>query len=171
MAYWDLTDPLTRLGWLRGSVDKKHTSDAAEAAELVPLAGRPGAGVSIQGMHCSSCSSAVEKALSALPGVASASVALLSERGEVVYDPTHMRPSAIVGAVVDTGFAAQLLSDTPLAGARAGPASDVQLLTMRVEGMSNRSLEVARGDTHRVQAHDTPRSIARVCIVRRFGGA
>ncbi|KAL6770434.1 CTP1B [Auxenochlorella protothecoides x Auxenochlorella symbiontica] len=156
MAYWDLTDPLTRLGWLRGSVNKKHTSDAAEAAELVPLAGRPGAGVgrdsscsprkagpalsqavvSIQGMHCSSCSSAVEKALSALPGVASASVALLSERGEVVYDPTHMRPSAIVGAVVDAGFAAQLLSDTPLAGARAGPASDVQLLTMRVEGMS-----------------------------------
>lgn len=45
MAYWDLTDPLTRLGWLRGSVDKKHTSDAADAAELVPLAGRPGAGV------------------------------------------------------------------------------------------------------------------------------
>ena len=34
-------------------------------------------------MHCSSCSSAVERALVALPGVRQASVALLAESAEV----------------------------------------------------------------------------------------
>jgi copper chaperone CopZ len=41
--------------------------------------------VSIKGMHCSSCSSAVEHALSSQPGVLSASVALLKETAEVRY--------------------------------------------------------------------------------------
>lgn len=39
--------------------------------------------VAVKGMHCSSCSSAVENALKAHPGVQSASVALLKETAEV----------------------------------------------------------------------------------------
>ena len=39
--------------------------------------------VSVKGMHCSSCTSAVERMLLAQPGVASASVALLNETAEV----------------------------------------------------------------------------------------
>jgi len=34
--------------------------------------------ISVKGMHCSACSSAVESALAALPGVQHASVALLT---------------------------------------------------------------------------------------------
>ena len=41
--------------------------------------------VSIEGMTCSACSSAVESALNGLPAVKSATVALLQNRGEVVY--------------------------------------------------------------------------------------
>ena len=39
--------------------------------------------VSVKGMHCSSCSSAVERVLSSQPGVTSANVALLNETAEV----------------------------------------------------------------------------------------
>ena len=39
--------------------------------------------VSVRGMHCSSCSSAVERALKAQPGVQTATVALLKETAEV----------------------------------------------------------------------------------------
>ena len=38
-------------------------------------------------MHCSACSSAVEAALAALPGVSSASVALLAQSAEVGPPP------------------------------------------------------------------------------------
>lgn len=47
--------------------------------------------VSVKGMHCSSCSSAVERVLKAQPGVFSASVALLSETAEVA-DPAAPGP-------------------------------------------------------------------------------
>ena len=47
--------------------------------------------VSIDGMTCSACSSAVESALSALPAVTSASVALLQNQGEVVFDGAAMQ--------------------------------------------------------------------------------
>ena len=39
--------------------------------------------VSVRGMHCASCSGAVERALKAQPGVHTASVALLKETAEV----------------------------------------------------------------------------------------
>ena len=39
--------------------------------------------ISVKGMHCSACSSAVESALAALPGVQHASVALLTNSAEV----------------------------------------------------------------------------------------
>lgn len=41
----------------------------------------------VTGMHCSSCSTAVQKALSVTSGVEKASVSLTLEQAEVVYDP------------------------------------------------------------------------------------
>ena len=40
--------------------------------------------ISVKGMTCSSCSSAVEKSLKALPGVNAVSVSLLAESAEVM---------------------------------------------------------------------------------------
>ena len=42
-------------------------------------------------MHCSSCSTAVQKALSVTPGVDKASVSLTLEQAEVVYDPSIVK--------------------------------------------------------------------------------
>lgn len=50
-------------------------------------------------MHCSSCSTAVQKALSVTTGVEKASVSLTLEQAEVVYDPS------IVQEVTHSAFA------------------------------------------------------------------
>ncbi|KAK9810274.1 hypothetical protein WJX72_007760 [[Myrmecia] bisecta] len=68
--------------------------------------------LSIKGMHCSSCSAAVEKALGALPGVESASVALLNESAAVVYDSTFASTAELVDTVEDAGFEASVVSNT-----------------------------------------------------------
>ncbi|BDA40669.1 probable copper-transporting ATPase HMA5 [Coccomyxa sp. Obi] len=65
--------------------------------------------VSVKGMHCSSCSSAVERALSSQPGVVSASVALLKETAEVVFNDGEMTVSEILKVIQDAGFTAELL--------------------------------------------------------------
>ena len=42
------------------------------------------------GMHCSSCSTAVEKALNGTDGVKEATVSLSLNMAEVTYDPTRV---------------------------------------------------------------------------------
>lgn len=55
----------------------------ADTAQVVKL--------KVTGMHCSSCSTAVQKALSLTTGVEKASVSLTLEQAEVVYDPTIVK--------------------------------------------------------------------------------
>ena len=47
--------------------------------------------VKVTGMHCSSCSTAVQNALTRLEGVMNASVSLLVQQAEVEYDPTRVQ--------------------------------------------------------------------------------
>lgn len=58
----------------------------------------------IGGMTCAACSSRVEKALSKLEGVDSASVNLLSEKATVLYDPEQIRLSEVKQAVTKAGY-------------------------------------------------------------------
>ena len=64
----------------------------------------------VNGMSCSSCSSAVEAALLATPGVQSASVNLLSCMAEVQYDPEATGPRHLLAAVTGAGFQAAAVS-------------------------------------------------------------
>ena len=75
----------------------------------------PGAGavqdhreLSIQGMTCASCSGRVERALARVPGVSRVSVNLATERASVAGVALH--PAALIGAVVDAGYTADLLT-------------------------------------------------------------
>ena len=51
----------------------------------------------ITGMTCASCSNALEKALKALGGVQSASVALTLEQAEVTFDPSLVTEVGFLG--------------------------------------------------------------------------
>lgn len=60
-------------------------------------------------MSCSSCSSAVERALQEVPGVVGAGVALATGRALVHFRPAAASPQSLIDAVAAAGFQAELL--------------------------------------------------------------
>lgn len=92
-------------------------------------------------MTCSTCSTTVESALQAIPGVQKAQVALATEEAQVQYDPKIVTQSQILETIEDTGFEAILISsgedrsncidllyrfcriyvESPFSGATSGP--------------------------------------------------
>ena len=60
----------------------------------------------IEGMSCSACSAAVEKAVSRLDGVESAQVSLLAKTMVCEYDDGRTDAGAIISAVEKAGFSA-----------------------------------------------------------------
>ncbi|KAL4856926.1 putative copper-transporting ATPase 5 [Chlorella vulgaris] len=58
----------------------------------------------VESMTCSSCSSAVESALAALPGVWHASVSLILQEAKVEYDPGTVAEAQLVQAIEEAGF-------------------------------------------------------------------
>ncbi|KAL4446311.1 hypothetical protein ABPG77_003118 [Micractinium sp. CCAP 211/92] len=105
-----------------GGAPATRRAQAAGAVEHLVL--------SVTGMHCSSCSSAVESALKALPGVLSAEVALLSESADVRVDPALISAEAVAEAVEGCGFGARLVSRK-----REGGAEGVCTVKLDVRGM------------------------------------
>lgn len=63
----------------------------------------------VMGMHCSSCSSFVERSVSEMDGVEKCSVNLLQESMLVDYDETKVTNEAIIDVVVDGGFEAEVI--------------------------------------------------------------
>ena len=61
----------------------------------------------IEGMTCASCVARVERALAAVPGVASASVNLATERAQLALQPSAVVP-ALAEAVERAGYAVPL---------------------------------------------------------------
>lgn len=62
----------------------------------------------ITGMTCASCQVHVEHALEATPGVAEASVNLMTNSARVVFDPAIARPEMLIEAVHNAGYEASL---------------------------------------------------------------
>jgi copper chaperone len=63
--------------------------------------------LSVQGMHCSSCSMLIDEALEDLPGVVSASTSVRKARTEVDYDPAVTSLDVITKAVAELGYTAR----------------------------------------------------------------
>lgn len=77
--------------------------------------------VPIQGMDCAECTLHVQRAIAALPGVASVNVFLASEKAVVQLDPAQTGMPAIRRAVEDAGYSVPMpvtgqASSPPLAG-------------------------------------------------------
>jgi Cu+-exporting ATPase len=64
--------------------------------------------IPVQGMTCAACQVSVQKALQRQPGVVDASVNLMMKNAAVTYDPAVTRPEALVEAIRDTGYEAEL---------------------------------------------------------------
>lgn len=64
----------------------------------------------IYGMTCASCSSSIESALLAVPGVKDAMISLATEEATVIYTPALVGPRDIVQTIDDAGFDAIMAS-------------------------------------------------------------
>ena len=58
----------------------------------------------IGGLHCSLCTSTIEKALSRLPGVAKVAVSLTHEQALIEYDPSVTRAENLLQTLMDIGY-------------------------------------------------------------------
>jgi P-type Cu+ transporter len=64
--------------------------------------------IPVGGMTCAACSSRVQRALGRVEGVSGASVNLMLHNATVAYDPTRVTAEALVEAIRDTGYEADL---------------------------------------------------------------
>ncbi|MGH2484763.1 MAG: heavy-metal-associated domain-containing protein, partial [Ktedonobacterales bacterium] len=84
----------------RSATEKNATNAAPEAS------GGATTILSLEGMTCASCAMRIEKGLRKVPGVASASVNLATERANVQYDPSVASVTDLVKKVEATGYRA-----------------------------------------------------------------
>lgn len=76
--------------------------------------------LSIEGMHCGSCSKAVQTALAKLEGVQAAKVSYTRKNAEVKYNPARLNEETIIQAVNATGFTATIKSSEAKMSSEAG---------------------------------------------------
>ncbi|HYN20577.1 MAG TPA: heavy metal translocating P-type ATPase [Thermoanaerobaculia bacterium] len=64
--------------------------------------------IPVSGMTCAGCQAGVQKALQRQPGVVDANVNLMMGSAAVTFDPSVTRPEALVEAIRETGYGAEL---------------------------------------------------------------
>lgn len=78
-----------------------------EPPRRVTATGKARAVLAIEGMHCAACTARIERALDAVPGVASATVNLATAEAAVEYDPDRVNLAAMTAAVIGAGYKAE----------------------------------------------------------------
>eukprot|EP00879_Flechtneria_rotunda_P007448 GHRR01007813.1.p1 GENE.GHRR01007813.1~~GHRR01007813.1.p1 ORF type:complete len:490 (+),score=138.59 GHRR01007813.1:1423-2892(+) len=84
--------------------------DLGFEAHILSQAGLESCTLGVLGMTCSACSSAVQKALCAVPGVSSAAVSELSGKAQVWFNPATTGPRAFLDAITAAGFTGALVT-------------------------------------------------------------
>lgn len=96
--------------------------------------------LSVGGMTCGACTSAVEGAFKGVEGVKHFNISLLSERAVIEHDPGMLSPEKLAEMIEDTGFDAKVL-ETKQALAQAqsqgsGKRGNALTTTVAIEGMT-----------------------------------
>ncbi|KAE9610602.1 hypothetical protein Lal_00029691 [Lupinus albus] len=93
--------------------------------------------VRITGMTCAACSNSVETALKSINGVVSASVALLQNKADVVYNSNHVKEEEIKSAIEDAGFEAEILPESkPNNAVKTTPHGSTLVGQFTISGMT-----------------------------------
>ncbi|KAL4977555.1 E1-E2 ATPase-domain-containing protein [Aspergillus desertorum] len=98
--------------------------------------------VSVEGMTCGACTSAVEAAFNGVEGAGEVSVSLMMSRAVIHHDPTMLSPEKVAEIIEDCGFDATVIS-TDSSSIPSQSASDpkahgsnVATTTLAVDGMT-----------------------------------
>lgn len=62
--------------------------------------------LNIEGMHCTGCSTRLEKVLNNVDGVEDAKVSLEEKKADIKYDETQVNEKELIDVVEDAGFKA-----------------------------------------------------------------
>ncbi|RMZ89403.1 hypothetical protein DV736_g3366, partial [Chaetothyriales sp. CBS 134916] len=68
--------------------------------------------ISIDGMTCGACTSAIERAFMAVDGVVRFNISLLAGRAVITHDPAKLLANSIVTTVEDSGFDAKIITSS-----------------------------------------------------------
>lgn len=60
--------------------------------------------LTIEGMHCDGCASNIKTLIERQPGVQMATVSFADRRARILYDPTAIDETRLVGAIEKPGF-------------------------------------------------------------------
>lgn len=80
--------------------------------------------ISISGMTCSACSSAVQRCLKGHKGVKEASINLMQEKAVVTFDTMKVSASALCEEIEDIGFGAELVQQNPVRSSESSQQGD-----------------------------------------------
>lgn len=99
----------------------------------------------ISGMSCASCSARIEKSISEMEGVSSASVNLASEQAIVEYDPLKVNVEDFIKIVHDLGYSAVIVKETiPIKGMTcAACVANVENAIRSLDGVVSASVNFA----------------------------
>lgn len=127
----------------------------APASDAPPV-GSSSARFVVTGMTCAACSSSVERALRALPGVAAATVSAATEQAEVKYDAAVVSPGELRSAIEDAGFGAEAaldindtVADLEIGGMTCAACSGaVERALRRVPGVTDVQVNLLQASAH-----------------------
>jgi Cu+-exporting ATPase len=113
--------------------DSEEEDEAAESSIATTT-------LSVEGMTCGACTSAVEGAFKDLAGIEHFSISLLSERAVIKHDTTIISPATLAETIEDAGFDAKVLETVAQASERPQSRKDKKnktlTTTIDVEGMT-----------------------------------
>lgn len=98
--------------------------------------------VSVGGMTCGACTSAIEGGFKDLPGVKTFNISLMSERAVIEHDPELLSADQIIDLIEDRGFEAKLVESNKVVPERAQRSdagrseSTHATTTIAIEGMT-----------------------------------
>ncbi|RYR62861.1 hypothetical protein S245_012540 [Arachis hypogaea] len=99
-----------------GDLEEVRLLDSYDSRDGIDDGGMRRIQVRVTGMTCAACSTSVESALCAVNGVITASVALLQNKADVVFNPALVKDEDIKNAIEDAGFEAEILPEPSTTG-------------------------------------------------------
>jgi P-type Cu+ transporter len=114
-----------------GSVDNKADDGMAgsDKQQLLTTV------VSISGMTCGACTSAVEGGFKDVDGVVKFNISLLAERAVITHDPSKLSAEQVVEIIDDRGFDAEIISSQKSGIQQSRTTSSIQL---KIYGLPDR---------------------------------
>lgn len=155
--------PLSNESSITGDKTANASSDRPQSQSMTTT-------VSISGMTCGACTSAVEGAFKGVDGLLSFTISLLAERAVIVHDTSKLSTEQIVEAIEDAGFDASIISSVAQTEQLISTSSSAQLKIYGLpDGTSATTLESSLREKVGVESAVISLSTSRATIVYNPG--